>query len=53
VALYPADQRPISLYEMRFSYLGLVDAKGHSFVTANLLTSREMLTELGGFDASL
>lgn len=53
VALYPADQRPISLYEMRFSYLGLVNGKGDPFVTANWLTSREILTELGGFDASL
>jgi glycosyltransferase involved in cell wall biosynthesis len=53
VALYPADQRPVSLYEMRFSYLGLVNGKDDSFVTANWLTSREILTELGGFDASL
>jgi glycosyltransferase involved in cell wall biosynthesis len=53
VALYPADQRSISLYEMRFSYLGLVNGKGDSFVTANWLTAREILMELGGFDASL
>ncbi|ANY78285.1 hypothetical protein BB934_08590 [Microvirga ossetica] len=53
VALYPADQHPISLYEMRFSYLGLVNSRGDSFVTANWLISREILTELGGFDASL
>jgi GT2 family glycosyltransferase len=53
VALYPADQHPISLYEMRFSYLGLVNGRGDSFVTANWLISREILTELGGFDASL
>jgi glycosyltransferase involved in cell wall biosynthesis len=53
VALYPADQRSISLYEMRFSYLGLVNGRGDSFVTANWLIAREILTELGGFDASL
>lgn len=53
VALYPADQRPISLYEMRFSYLGLVNGRGDSFVTANWLSAREILMELGSFDASL
>ena len=53
VVLYPADQRPISLYEMRFSYLGLVNGAGDSFITANWLISREIFNELGGFDASL
>lgn len=53
VVLYPADQRPISLYEMRFSYLGLVNGTGDSFITANWLISRKIFNELGGFNASL
>ncbi|WP_201833357.1 glycosyltransferase [Microvirga zambiensis] len=53
VALFPADQGAVSLYEMRFSYLGMVNGSGDSFVTANWLTTRDILTELGGFDASL
>jgi GT2 family glycosyltransferase len=38
---------------MRFSYLGLVNGRGDSFVTANWLIAREIFTDLGGFDASL
>jgi hypothetical protein len=52
VALYPADQHPVSLYEMRFSYLGQVDDRGDSFVTANWLISREILTKLMIFTGS-
>ncbi|MXQ13580.1 glycosyltransferase [Microvirga makkahensis] len=53
VALYPADGGPISLYEMRFSYLGFVSDRSDSFVTANWLISREIFVAVGAFDASL
>ena len=53
IRLFPADEGPVSQYEMRHSYLAAVANVSDACVTANWLMSTRIYDELGGFDASL
>jgi glycosyltransferase involved in cell wall biosynthesis len=53
VMLYAADQGPVALYEIRHSYLGMVNSSENACITANWLMSRKIHDELNGFNTSL